>query len=244
MKTILYYFSGRGNSFHTARSLSERIEGSSIISMAHAKEIDGSADIIGIITPVIDLGIPSFVRSFIKTMQASPKKPYVFAVVTAGGIPAGSLYQIKSLLARQGFTLSSGFLQIFGLEAALPEEWEKRMDVIASVVRLQTVLPLEKTAIKFWLLGSFGNRVARLIIPGEDKKFNVSETCDGCGICAKVCPVQNICLMDGKPVWQHHCTQCAACFGWCPKQAVGGTNLAAKTHYTNPNVTLQQILKP
>jgi hypothetical protein len=29
--------------------------------------------------------------------------------------------------------------------------------------------------------------------------------------------LQNVSLRGGKPVWQHHCTQCAACFRLAPE---------------------------
>jgi MinD superfamily P-loop ATPase len=80
------------------------------------------------------------------------------------------------------------------------------------------------------------------MIPSEDKKFALDGKCTGCGTCEKICPVKNIRLAEGKPVWLHACEQCAACFSWCPKEAISGTNLAARTHYTNSNITLSQML--
>jgi len=242
MKTIIYYFSGRGNTYYTAKKLSENLENAALCSMSKAKEIDENADIIGIATPVIDLGIPGFVQKFITTLKAVKKSPYIFAIITCGGMPAASVKQLSRSVKRSGHILSSAFVFKFGLEPLSKESFDQRIQEIASiVVHKQTVKPL-KLSIKDKILTSCANPLARAIIPNEDKKFLLGSSCNGCGICIQVCPVQNI-AFSGKPVWQHHCTQCAACFCWCPKQAISGTNLAAKTRYSNKHVSLQDFLK-
>jgi MinD superfamily P-loop ATPase len=57
-------------------------------------------------------------------------------------------------------------------------------------------------------------------VHGMDKDFSVSDACTSCGTCATVCPVNNIELVDKKPVWQHHCECCCACLHFCPVQAI------------------------
>lgn len=45
--------------------------------------------------------------------------------------------------------------------------------------------------------------VNRLFYPlcVKAKAFHVSEDCIGCGKCVKLCPLNNITLENGKPVW-------------------------------------------
>lgn len=70
---------------------------------------------------------------------------------------------------------------------------------------------------------------------GSDKKFFVQETCNRCGLCEKVCPVQNIRLVDGRPAWQHHCEQCMACLQWCPQEAIQfGKATIGRRRYRHP----------
>jgi ferredoxin/flavodoxin len=76
-----------------------------------------------------------------------------------------------------------------------------------------------------------------------DRAFHVDESCKGCGTCVKVCPVNNIALIEKRPVWQQHCEQCFACLQWCPQQAVQfGNNTTGNQRYHNPIVGLNEML--
>lgn len=50
--------------------------------------------------------------------------------------------------------------------------------------------------------------------------FVVSDKCIGCGQCAKRCPMNNITIQDGKPIWSNGCTHCMACICYCPAEAI------------------------
>lgn len=50
--------------------------------------------------------------------------------------------------------------------------------------------------------------------------FWTDENCNGCGICARICPIGNILMDTAKPVWQQRCEQYFACLQWCPKASL------------------------
>ena len=54
----------------------------------------------------------------------------------------------------------------------------------------------------------------------KDKAFRVTGTCTGCGKCTKLCPLNNISIKDGRPVWGGSCTHCMACICHCPMEAI------------------------
>ena len=54
----------------------------------------------------------------------------------------------------------------------------------------------------------------------HDKKFRVKDSCVGCSACAKLCPMANIGMKNGKPVWLGSCTQCQSCIAVCPTDSI------------------------
>ena len=50
--------------------------------------------------------------------------------------------------------------------------------------------------------------------------FTVSDACIGCGQCAKRCPMNNVAIKNGTPVWGKNCTHCMACICYCPTSAI------------------------
>jgi ferredoxin len=64
------------------------------------------------------------------------------------------------------------------------------------------------------------------------KQFHTTDNCIGCGKCVELCPLNNIHLTAGKPVWGNHCTHCMACICDCPSEAIEyGKHSIGKTRY-------------
>ena len=65
----------------------------------------------------------------------------------------------------------------------------------------------------------------------KTKKLYVENSCIGCGLCAKNCPVKAIEIVDKKPVWKKsQCAMCLGCLHRCPKFAIQYGNGATKKH--------------
>ena len=73
--------------------------------------------------------------------------------------------------------------------------------------------------------------------------FHADESCMGCGQCARICPVGNIAMQDGKPVFGAKCEQCMACIQWCPQAAIQyKEETQARKRYQHPQVTLREFI--
>ncbi|MGB6370501.1 MAG: EFR1 family ferrodoxin [Atribacterota bacterium] len=81
------------------------------------------------------------------------------------------------------------------------------------------------------------------LMPLTDKSIYADEKCNGCAICEKVCPIQNIKMIENKPVWQHHCEMCLACVEWCPKKAIHHCWRVEGKDYHHPDVKISDMFR-
>ena len=68
------------------------------------------------------------------------------------------------------------------------------------------------------------------------KKFRVEASCVRCGKRVKVCPLDNISIVDNLPQWGTRCTHCMACINLCPKDAIEYADATlGKIRYRGPD---------
>lgn len=142
------------------------------------------------------------------------------------------------------------------------DNWKKKLEIIGENVnarkdsRLETrslpakviFAPLLFILIKpefqkrYEKLSRSSHRPFNELIPLSDRSFRYDGKCNGCGICSRVCPVNNIEMADKKPVWQHHCENCLACYVWCPQEAIYGDIVSYNERYHHPDIKLSDLL--
>ena len=259
MNTIIYYFTGTGNSLAVAKKIAAVLGDCELVPVASLQittgDITPRADRVGIISPVYFAGLPLMVAGFAGRLDLSKAK-YVFSIVTFGGSGAGpALRQLDGILKKRrehgldaGFTVKMPGNYILMYESPKGAKRENILAMadaqIAEVAAAITRNEIRKLP-SFFLSGilhaiaypRFASHVHE-----DDRKFSVNEKCTSCGTCAAICPAANIEIIDGKPVWKHHCELCCGCIHLCPTEAIqAGSRTAARKRYHNPSVRIEEL---
>jgi len=257
MGSTIYYFSATGNSLTIARQIANRLGDCTMKSMAAQppdEPVGGPGESIGFVFPVFYIGLPRLVKRFIEKLNIL-KGTYCFAFINFGGAGIGTLGMLEDILKEKGVRLSyaDGVKMpgnyIVKYQAFAPEVIQKliitaadKTDEAAEMIANAKLRPVKRKA---KLISKIVNhRYLYKGIAEWDEKFEVTSKCNGCTMCAKVCPVNNIRMEDRHPVWQHHCERCVACIQWCPCEAIEyGKKTIGRRRYRNPNIDVEDIIR-
>ncbi len=253
--TVLYWFSGSGNSLAAAKALAGALREARLVSLTQAlRQPVPPACSVGVVFPVHAFGLPDVVARFLREVPLGPD-PYVFTVATAAGVAGATHHQAAGLLNQRGVALAAGWtlrmpenfspvdihLALHGVPWLVHRAGERVSAIAQGVqagirgVREDSVAPLAWAAQRV-------HRAARPFLAGADRRFVVSEHCSGCGLCAAVCPVGNIRTDGGRPTWGGHCESCSACLQWCPVGAIRMKGIVAnRRRYHHPEVCAEDI---
>jgi ferredoxin/flavodoxin len=251
-RNMIFYFSGTGNSLKAAKDIASGLENCEIIGMGRPYPLNGSYDRIGFVFPSYAMGPPPRVERFISELSLSENKSaYYFSVVTCGQSSGNCLASMSKLLADKGVKLGYGnsivmFASYVALYAMADNPAEKAAAANAAIkpIALEIAnkssngIPKAKPAL------SLVHSIFAKTLPNKDKGFIVSEKCTSCGMCEKICPVNNIVGKNGKPAWLHHCEQCMACVQWCPESAINYKNKTQnRGRYHHPDISFEEMCK-
>lgn len=259
MRPEIYYFTGTGNSYVIAKNLAAGLDADPVfITDAMSRSpLFVNSDIIGLVFPVYMWGIPLIVARFISQIR-NLKGRYVFGVADCGGEPSGALNILRNTVRKVGGELAGGFKIImpnnyipFGgadteeEQAADFKNMKDRIKEISGYVQSRKKGVIETAGFFSRLLYSgLIYHAARGMINKMDKNFLADDTCNSCGICSKICPVDNIKMTGGKPSWKGKCEQCFACLQWCPAEALQyGKSSIGRKRYHHPETSLKFMLE-
>ena len=260
MKTIIYYFTGTGNSLAAAKAICNRLGDCELVSIpflsGSPSEIHPAADRVGIVCPVYDFGLPSLVAAFAERLDLSGTG-YCFAVLTMGGRGGSALHQLDGIIQKHGgrhldaaFTvrMPGNFVPLYAPPHGKKQEKilrkaQERIGEVAETIERGLIIrpaisPISSLLRRFIYPGFIGQ------VHGADKDFIADEKCTSCGTCTRVCPVQNIVMENDKPSWKHQCELCLACLHFCPVAALQwGPKTVKRGRYKNPSVTVGDMKK-
>jgi ferredoxin len=247
----IYYFSGTGNSLWSAREIA-RITGGELLNIgveAQKDQITVEADAVVMVFPSYAYGLPLMVRRFVKA--AVFKTPYLAALVTYGSSPGGTLGALRRILKGKGIAkmffgripAAENYLAMFGplkaqtLERRVLAQEQATAEAARCIIerrenRVNTFCPC--SALVSWLF-SLGVKLFY-------RYYRLSADCNGCGICAKICPAGAIVIKDGRPFFTSRCEHCQGCVNICPQRAIRfGRVKWGSPGYCHPQIAISEL---
>jgi len=260
MKSVIYYFTGTGNTLAVARDLAQELGDTKLIPLRRAISPGGisvDADVVGIAFPVYFLNLPDIVRQFVQQVRFSGS-PYIFGIATCGEQPGPALFRLKELLEENGKTLSAGFafvmpenyigpVNLMNDESRAQEKFDgakNRIPDIVAAIRGRNVSVPEGSDTQILRIGGRIAHAFATSVYNTPRRLHATDACNRCGTCSRICPTRNISVTGDSVKWGSDCTQCYACIHWCPKEAVQiGGRTRGRRRYHHPDVTVKDMLE-
>lgn len=244
---MIVYFSGTGNSRYCAEYLAsalqdERLDAAGFIRRQIAAElITGKPWVF--VSPTYAWQLPRVFEQFIRSGAFSGAEDAYFVMTCGEDIGNAGVY-IEKLCQSVGLryrgvmpiVMPENYIAMFDVPdekqaAEIIASARPYLQEVVSLIRQNLDFPRRKITGSDKMKSGLVNAVFyRLFVKAKD--FYATDACVGCGLCADQCILNNIQLLDGKPVWGNQCTHCMACICGCPKEAIEyGSKSKGKPRY-------------
>lgn len=251
---MICYFTGTGNSYDVASRLAAGL-GDELVSLNEGiksgeNRAYASTKPFIFVAPVYAGRIPAIVSEFIRTAKFTGPKE-VYFIVTCAGMPDHSVDHIQELCHEKGWILQGFDWVTMPVNYILmfPTPSQKSIDktIAASEKKSFELIQQIKSGKPFFHHYFFGKLMSGPINRGfyqysvSAKGFYVnSSKCLHCATCVKVCPLNNIKLVNGLPSWGDKCTHCMGCISLCPAGAIEFKNKTEhKRRYRNSSYSVK-----
>lgn len=247
---MILYFSATGNSAYAAGRIAQAVGDEALDLFEKLRSRDFSALHADrpwvVVAPTYAWRIPRIVLEWLEKTALSGSKKIYFVMTCGGSIGNAGAY-LEKLCAAKGL-LFQGCLAV-----PMPDNYvvmyptPTQEEALAAVRQAEPILDEAARSIKS------GHAFSRPAVTLRDwvdsgpinklfyplfvhaKKFYATDACISCGKCARVCPLNNVRLAQGRPVWGDHCTHCMACICRCPAGAIEyGQRTKGLPRYTCP----------
>ena len=242
---MVLYFSGTGNSRYVAKKIAEA-SGDELVSIGQKIKSGDFSEIrsekpLVFVGPVYAGRLPRVMEDYIRKTKFSGTQRAYF-VVTCAQTPWVTVQYVEKMCGEKGFALlgfnsvvmPQGYLAGGGTQPKevndkILKAAEPKIISIAETIRDKQMLAKEQPG-KAMMSKVLNPIMYSMMISA--KGFRVTDKCSGCGKCVQRCPLNNIRLANGKPVWGDRCTHCMACIAGCPNEAIEyGKRTVGKPRY-------------
>lgn len=231
---IMVYFSGTGNSQYIAEQFASRmnIKAYSIEQDLDFDTLLANVDTIAVCYPIYGSCVPRIMREFVEKYKIhfETKKLIIFCTqMLFSGDGARAFARLLNecdgrILYAEHFLMPNNICNflLFPMtekeKIKKPEKALKKLDLVCSDIR-NGIVKKRGWNIFSALLGKTQNVAYPKMERKGKSSFRTDESCIGCGLCVKNCPMHNLEMVNGKVIQKNNCTLCYRCVNLCPKQS-------------------------
>lgn len=242
---MVLYFSGTGNSRYVANKIAE-ISGDEVISINKRIKVGNYSSVksdkpLVFVGPVYAGRLPRIMDEYISKVTFCGTKQAYF-IGTCAATPWQTVKYVEKMCKEKQFSLlgfnsvvmpqgyvAGGGTQPKNVNDKILKEAEPKIIEIGTIIRDNQLLPKEEPGKA--IMSKVLNPIMYSMMINA-KGFTVTDKCTGCGKCKTRCPLNNINMVNGKPVWGKTCTHCMACIAGCPAECIEyGNKTQGKTRY-------------
>ena len=253
---MIIYFTGTGNSKFVAKNIA-KVTGDTTLNVSKTIRKDGILDIsdetLVFVCPVYVSAPPIPFMDLIKRSNFAKGAKAYFVVTCGGGMGCSGKF-FRDIAEEKGFEymgcdyvlMPNNYIIYFKMSdnqknKTILKDSLPVISEIAGRVKEGIAFPepqMKKTdyIMTKMILGSYYKFFM------TSKCFEINKKCVGCGMCERDCPMGNVKIDAGHPVWGDACVHCMACINRCPKEAIeGGKKTLGKVRYHGPEVLLADL---
>ena len=232
---MILYFTGTGNSEYVANRIS-RETGDDVQPVMMRIRNHNDSEIFSrtpwiICSPTYGWQLPHLLRDWLSQVRLTGNNMIYFVMTCGREIANAAKYNgqltEKMKMEYRGtaqIIMPENYIAMFNApnedEAKrIINQAEPSINKVIEIIKGCGVIDPPQTGIVGKIKSSIVNSIYYPLII-HSKKFYVKDSCIGCGLCEKLCPLGSISMKGGKPVWNGTCTHCMACICHCPKKAI------------------------
>lgn len=255
MSSVIYYFTGTGNSYWVAKEVAKGLKDTKLIpiqSVVSEATIKVKAEFVGIIAPVYFNSLPEMVDRFLKKVAISPST-YVYSIITLGSSSSNTLKDMSSILNNhldygRHLIMPGNYIRLYAIKSKdendlILHKAKIQLNSMIKDIQNKKELPYEKdNLIKGFIFEHLARKPWLKRLPSFGKSFQVEAGCNSCKVCQKVCPANNIQVQADGPQWHDQCQDCMACIHACPEQVIQiKDKTQTRGRYIHPEVSIKEL---